>query len=123
RRHAAGSGARWFGDAAACKRRADAGALWFPCTGARIMKPELAILVGLQASGKTTFYQERLAATHVHVSKDRLRNNRNRERRQRELVEQHLAAGANVAVDNTNPTEEIRGTLIEIGRRHGAEIV
>ena len=31
---------------------------------------ELVILVGLQASGKTTFYRRRLSGTHRHVSKD-----------------------------------------------------
>jgi hypothetical protein len=37
---------------------------------------ELVILVGLQASGKTTFRQMRFDGTHVIVSKDLLRNNR-----------------------------------------------
>ncbi len=32
---------------------------------------ECAILVGLPASGKTTFYQARLASTHLHISKDK----------------------------------------------------
>ena len=31
---------------------------------------ELVLLVGLQASGKSTFRRERLDATHVVVSKD-----------------------------------------------------
>jgi predicted kinase len=31
---------------------------------------ELVIFIGLQASGKSTFYHERFARTHVHVSKD-----------------------------------------------------
>ena len=37
---------------------------------------ELVILVGLQASGKSTFFRERFAATHEHVSKDLFRNNK-----------------------------------------------
>ena len=41
------------------------------------MNAELAILIGLQASGKSTFYRRHLAATHALVSKDRFRNNRN----------------------------------------------
>jgi predicted AAA+ superfamily ATPase len=35
--------------------------------------PEVAILVGLRAAGKTTFYRQTLAATHEHVSKDTFR--------------------------------------------------
>jgi len=54
------------------------------------MDVELVILVGLQASGKSTFFRERFAATHEHVSKGLFRNNRNRNRRQRELVEAAL---------------------------------
>ena len=50
------------------------------------MGAELVIFVGLQASGKSTFFREGFAATHEHVSKDLFRNNRNRNRRQEELV-------------------------------------
>ncbi len=39
--------------------------------------PELVIFVGLQASGKSTFFRERFATTHELVSKDLLRNNKN----------------------------------------------
>ncbi|QWF79541.1 ATP-binding protein [Amycolatopsis sp. CA-230715] len=44
---------------------------------------EVAILIGLQASGKTSFYHAALAATHVHVSKDAFPKARNRQARQR----------------------------------------
>lgn len=46
------------------------------------MEPELAVLVGLQASGKSTFVAPRFAATHAIVSKDLMRSARHRERRQ-----------------------------------------
>jgi predicted kinase len=84
---------------------------------------ELVIFVGLQASGKSTFYRERLAATHEHVSKDLFRNNKNPNRRQAQLIEAALEEGSPVVVDNTNPTAEDRRTLIELGRRFGARIV
>jgi len=84
---------------------------------------ELVVLVGLQASGKTSFYRAHFAETHVHVSKDLLRNNRRPERRQRVLIREALAAGRNVVVDNTNSTREQRAPLIAIGREFGVRII
>ena len=84
---------------------------------------ELVIFVGLQASGKSTFFRDRFAATHTHVSKDLFRNNKNRNRRQAQLIEAALQEGKSVVVDNTNPTAEERRPLIELGRRYGAKIV
>lgn len=84
---------------------------------------ELVVFVGLQASGKSAFYRERFARTHEHVSKDLLRNNRNPNRRQRELIGAALLAGRSVVVDNTNPTPEDRRPLVELGREHGAKLV
>jgi predicted kinase len=57
------------------------------------MPTELVLLIGLQGSGKSSFCSAHLADTHTLVSKDRLRNNRNRERRQRQLIEEALGAG------------------------------
>lgn len=50
------------------------------------MEPELAVLVGLQASGKSTFVASRFAATHTVVSKDLMRSARHKERRQRREI-------------------------------------
>ncbi len=87
------------------------------------MNVELAILIGLQASGKSTFYRTRLAGTCELVSKDCFPNNRNPARRQRQLVGAALAAGRCVAVDNTNAAVEDRATLIALGRDFGAAVV
>jgi predicted kinase len=84
---------------------------------------ELVLLVGLQASGKTSFYRRRLAATHVLVSKDLMPNARRRDQRQLELVRQALAAGRSVVVDNTNPDREGRAPLIAVGHQLGARVV
>lgn len=84
------------------------------------MKPELVVFTGLQASGKTSFYRERFAETHVHISKDAWPNARKKEERQRRLIEEHLRAGRSVVVDNTNPTSAEREPLITIGRDLGA---
>lgn len=80
------------------------------------------ILIGLPAAGKTSFYRERLAATHDHVSKDLMPNVRRPDRRQEQLVSEALSAGRSVAVDNTNPSADVRAPLIRIARAHGAEV-
>jgi predicted kinase len=82
---------------------------------------ELVILIGLQASGKSTFSQKYFAETHAYVSKDRLR--KNKARSQARLLEEALQAGRSVIVDNTNVTRAQRSELIDIGKRYGARIV
>ncbi|GII20787.1 ATP-binding protein [Planosporangium mesophilum] len=84
---------------------------------------EVAILSGLQASGKSTFFRERLADTHVHVSKDNWPNARHREQRQRRVIGEALVEGRDVAVDNTNPSPHEREPLIEIAHKAGAKAV
>jgi len=84
---------------------------------------ELVIFVGLQAAGKSTFYQTRFAVTHALVSKDRFRNNKNPNRRQIQLIKAALEAGRSVVVDNTNPTTAERQSLIHWGHTYGAEII
>jgi predicted kinase len=84
---------------------------------------ECVILIGLPASGKSTFFRERFAGTHDHVSKDLLRHNRRPARRQEQLIAESLASGRSVVVDNTNPSVAVRAPLIAAARRHGAEVV
>ena len=84
---------------------------------------ELILFVGLQASGKSSFYRTRLAATHELVSKDLMPNNARPERRQRQLIEAALARGVSVVVDNTNPTPAVRAPLIALGHSLGAEVI
>lgn len=62
---------------------------------------EAVIFIGLQGSGKSSFYWERYFDTHVRISLDLLRT-RHRERR---LLELCLETQMPFVVDNTNPTE------------------
>ena len=84
---------------------------------------ELVVFVGLQASGKSTFFHERFAQTHQHVSKDLFPNNRNKNRRQEHLLRAALSAGRSVVVDNTNPTLEDRRPLVRLGHEYGAKVI
>jgi len=72
---------------------------------------EVVVLVGLQASGKSTYARSQLPQ-HTLVSK----------RRQLQLLEKALQAGEAVVVDNTNPAIEDRQPLIEVARKWGAPV-
>ncbi|GGS69591.1 hypothetical protein GCM10010156_30450 [Planobispora rosea] len=84
---------------------------------------EVAVLVGLQGSGKSTFYRRVLAATHAHVSKDDFPNARRRQERQLRLIHEALDEGRDVAVDNTNPSAQEWRPLIGAAREHGARVI
>src|SRR5215470_9396429 len=84
---------------------------------------ELVILIGLPGAGKSSFYRDRFAATHVHVSKDLMRNRRNRQTRQLALIDEALATGRSVVVDNVNATAADRAALIDAARRRNAAVV
>jgi predicted kinase len=83
---------------------------------------ECVILIGLPAAGKSTFYRERFAGTHDHVSKDLMRHTRRPQRRQEQLVAESLAAGRSVVIDNTNAKAADRAALIRLARAQGAEV-
>jgi predicted kinase len=87
-----------------------------------MMMPELVVLIGLQAAGKSSFYRSRFAGSHDLVSKDRFPNNRYPARRQRQLIEEALGAAHSIVVDNTNPTREDRAELIALAHRFGAAV-
>jgi predicted kinase len=84
---------------------------------------ECVILVGLPAAGKTTFYQQRFAATHAHISKDLWPKSADKSTRQARELDDALAAGRAVVVDNTNPTAVDRAAVIAAARQHGARVI
>ncbi|MCI8693937.1 MAG: ATP-binding protein [Lachnospiraceae bacterium] len=75
------------------------------------------IFIGLQASGKTTFYHQKLAGDYVHINLDTL-HTRNKERL---LLEDCLRKGHSFVVDNTNPTAAEREKYIRIAKEYGYE--
>ena len=80
----------------------------------RMDKKTAVILIGLQASGKTTFYKERLAE-YVHVNLDTL-HTRNKERI---LLTDCLERGESFVVDNTNPQKADRERYIGEAKMRG----
>ena len=87
------------------------------------MAVEAVIFAGLPAAGKTTFYQQRFAATHVHVSKDLWPKSADKNARQARELKAALASGRSVVIDNTNPTVAERALVIAAAREHGARVV
>lgn len=69
---------------------------------------QLILFVGLQGSGKSTFFARRFADTHVRLNMDMLVTRH----RERLLFEACLAAKALAVIDNTNPTPEERARYI-----------
>jgi len=80
---------------------------------------EAAIFVGVQGSGKTSFYRERFFETHVRISLDMLRT------RQREelLLAACLQGRQSFVIDNTNPLSSDRLRYIAPARAAGFSVV
>lgn len=74
---------------------------------------EAVIFIGLQASGKSSFFKQRFYDTHIRLNLDMLRT-RNRERI---LLEACLEAKQPFVVDNTNPEPADRLRYIEPAKR------
>jgi predicted kinase len=83
---------------------------------------EVIIFIGLQASGKSTFFRQKFATTHEHISKD-LMPRKGKEQRQQQLIETALQAGKSIVVDNTNPRQLDRAGIIQQGKQYQATII
>ena len=84
---------------------------------------ECVILVGLPASGKTTFYNRRFSTSHRHISKDLWPNVTRKDDRQRREIDDALGRGESIVIDNTNPTLADRRAIVDAARPYGARIV
>lgn len=80
---------------------------------------EAVILVGIQASGKSTFYQQRFFDTHVRISRDLL-GTRSRERM---LLQACLESRQPFVVDNTNVLAEERARYVTAAKAAGYRVV
>jgi predicted kinase len=86
-------------------------------------RAEVVVLMGLPGAGKTTFFQQRFATTHTHVSRDLFPSNRQPARRQATLIAEALARGRSVVVDNTNASRAERLGILTEARRGGARVI
>ena len=72
------------------------------------MAKTIVILMGLQASGKTTFYKKYLSQKLVHVNLDTLKSRK----KESETFNDCIRKQTSFAVDNTNPSREDRARYI-----------
>lgn len=80
---------------------------------------EAVLLIGIQASGKSTFFRERFFDTHVRLNLDMLRTRH----RERLLLRACLSAKQPFVVDNTNPLQAERAGYIDPAREAGFSVV
>lgn len=79
---------------------------------------QVVILMGIQGAGKSTFYRERFADTHVRVNLDMLRTRH----REKTLFQACLGCDQHMVIDNTNPTAADRARYIGPAQAAGADI-
>jgi predicted kinase len=76
---------------------------------------EAVIFIGIQGSGKSSFFRERFFNSHVRINLDMLRTRR----REELLVVACLKAGQPFVIDNTNTLPSDRARYVERARAAG----
>ena len=80
---------------------------------------QLIIFTGVQASGKSTFYQQYFYHTHLRINLDMLKTRH----RENMIFEACLASKTKIVIDNTNPTHEDRARYIGRAKDAGFEVI
>ena len=83
------------------------------------MDKTVVIMMGLQGSGKSTFYHRYLSDCYVRVNLDTVK----KRSRERVLIEECIESGKNYAIDNTNPTRTDRERYIPLAKQAGYRVV
>lgn len=78
------------------------------------------IFMGIQASGKTTFYEQMLADKgYIHISLDVLHTRKKEDL----LLVDCLENGRSLVVDNTNPEVSVREKYITKAKEYGYQVI
>src|SRR4051794_11213091 len=80
---------------------------------------EAVIFMGIQGSGKSTFFRGRFFDTHVRISLDLLKTRH----RERLFLQACLSSGQRFVIDNTNPRAEDRAAYIAAARGAAFRVV
>lgn len=83
------------------------------------MEKTMVLMIGIQGSGKSTFYHQYLADDYVRVNLDTLKTRK----REEQLVSECFREGKCFAVDNTNPTRADRQRYIPLAQYWGYKVV
>lgn len=83
------------------------------------MQKTMVIMMGLQGSGKSTFYAKHLSEDYIRVNLDTLKTRY----QERLLIDECLTNGYNFVIDNTNPTRDDRARYIPLAQKYGYHVV
>ena len=81
-------------------------------------RPEMIIFIGIPASGKSTFYEQNFAATHIHISLDVLKTRF----QENKMLQETVDSGKSCVIDNTNVSVAERKKYIDIAEECGYKI-
>jgi predicted kinase len=80
---------------------------------------EMIVFIGLQATGKSSFYRERFFRTHVRINLDMLGTRH----RAKLLLEACIAGQTKCVLDNTNLTRDERAQYIQPAKSSGFRVI
>jgi predicted kinase len=80
---------------------------------------EAVMFIGIQGSGKSTFFKERFYDTHIRINLDMLRT----KFREQTILDACLKAKQKFVIDKTNLTSIERQKYIDQARKHGFRII
>lgn len=80
---------------------------------------ESIIFIGIQASGKTTFYKKHFFDTHIRISLDLL-NTKNKQNR---FLQTCFDTQSKFVIDNTNPAINTRKEFIEKAKGYNYKVI
>ena len=80
---------------------------------------EVILLIGIQASGKSTFYKKKFFNSHIRISNDLIKT----KNRERQLLEYCINTKMSFVVDNTNSTKEVRKKYIDIAKEFSIPVI
>ena len=83
------------------------------------MVKQIAIMIGIQGSGKSTFCHKYLSSKFLRVNLDTLKTRH----QEKLLIEECLRNGASFVIDNTNPTKQDRARYIPSAKEAGYRVI
>ena len=79
----------------------------------------MVLMIGIQGSGKSTFYHQHLKDDYIRINLDTLKTRH----QEKLLFLECINEGNNFAIDNTNPTKEDRQRYIPIAKAADYKII